>query len=47
MILTNYRGEKFPIKVTFHSIYTYDQDEQCYYENLFFIWDVEKKWLSK
>ncbi|TNV73698.1 hypothetical protein FGO68_gene8273 [Halteria grandinella] len=47
MILTNYRGEKFPIQVTFHSLYTYDPEEQCYYEHLFFIWDVEKKYLSK
>ncbi|CAD8079217.1 unnamed protein product [Paramecium sonneborni] len=43
----NYNGQKFPAQITFHNYYCYNEVEQCYYEYLFFIWDVDKKWISK
>ncbi|CAD8135741.1 unnamed protein product [Paramecium octaurelia] len=43
----NYNGQKFPAKITFHNYYCYNQAEKCFYEYLFFIWDIDKKWISK
>ncbi|CAK94868.1 unnamed protein product (macronuclear) [Paramecium tetraurelia] len=43
----NYNGQKFPAKITFHNYYYYNQTEQCFYEYLFFIWDIDKQWMSK
>ncbi|CAK87759.1 unnamed protein product (macronuclear) [Paramecium tetraurelia] len=47
MQVCNYNGQQFPVKITFHNYYCYKETEKCYYEYLFFIWDIDKKWLSK
>ncbi|CAD8171820.1 unnamed protein product [Paramecium octaurelia] len=47
MQVCNYNGQQFPVQITFHNYYYYKETEQCYYEYLFFIWDIDKKWLSK
>ncbi|CAD8077147.1 unnamed protein product [Paramecium sonneborni] len=43
----NYNGQYFPVKIEFHNYYFYNQNEKCYYEYLFFIYDIDKKWISR
>ncbi|CAD8054928.1 unnamed protein product [Paramecium sonneborni] len=47
MQVCNYNGQYFPVKIIFHNYYYYNEIDKCYYEYLFFIYDIDKKWMSR